>query len=73
MSYGTQLDLFEPIHAIDEVKSALKQCSDLISDIQSFSHQQQNALSRLYLELRTESENHAFRVLKMEQALNSPS
>lgn len=67
MSHGTQLDLFEPLDAIDEIKSALKGCARLMTEIQSISSQQQMALSRLYLTLKKDAEKQAQRVKRMEK------
>jgi hypothetical protein len=73
MSHGTQLDLFEPLHAIDEIKTAVKCCAELISEMQMLSQQHQLTLSKLYLSLKIDSDKHAERLLKMEKALNKAS
>lgn len=69
MSHGTQLDLFEPLHAIDEIKSAIKNCAEQIADMYAFSNQQQITLSNLYLSLKLEAEGHNKRVAKMEKSV----
>ncbi len=67
MSHGTQLDLFKPPNIIEELKKTLRSCANQISEMHSFSQEQQKALSRLYLDLKLETEKHSARLSKIEK------
>ncbi len=69
MSYGTQLDFFEPLLDINEFKSILKSCAEQLAEMQELFLIQHNTLGELYLALRSDNDQLSGRLTQLEQAL----
>ncbi|MFA6915432.1 MAG: hypothetical protein WC222_03475 [Parachlamydiales bacterium] len=67
MSYSTQLDLFKASEAVEDIKGAFKLLARQLAETQDLFNQQQQFIGSLYIDLKNDSDDYAYRMKCLEE------